>query len=254
MIILYCKARHVPRRSSSRRRGKSKTRSKAPVALWLLIGLFFGMLGTIIAYAFLNQEWPLAKPNTEINQKLLLRNTTLENASTPSRKTNLAQKKAAHHRFEFYRLLPGMEVPIPEEDLPRSQNIPKLAAPLATKSITAPKSSVPSSTVAAGMPPSSRPLKSLPPSKAKLAKVQTKLAAAQYLIQVNAYRTLPAAESLQSRLTLQGFKARIQKIAMEDGIWFRVIVGPFPSETMALHQKNRLSKQQIHGILILQRQ
>ena len=82
---------------------------------------------------------------------------------------------------------------------------------------------------------------------------QTKVAAPQYLIQTAAYRALTSAEKLKSQLLSQGFSPKIQKIEAEDGIWYRVIVGPFPSETIALHQKKRLSKSHIQGILILQR-
>ena len=87
----------------------------------------------------------------------------------------------------------------------------------------------------------------------KLAEVQRKMAAAQYVIQVGAYRESTTADQLKARLSAQGIAARIQKVAAEDGTWFRVSCGPFPSESMALNQKKRLEKQQINGILILQR-
>ena len=61
------------------------------------------------------------------------------------------------------------------------------------------------------------------------------------------------AEELKSRLVLQGFRPHIQKVRVQEDIWFRVTLGPFSTETMALKQKKQLEKHQIRGILFLQR-
>ncbi len=125
----------------------------------------------------------------------------------------LAEKKQSA-RFEFYQLLPGMEVPLPETTANTTSN----------------------------------------GAKPTLAKTETKLAAAQYLVQAGSFRELLHAESLKQRLHEQGLSAKIQQIEAEDGVWFRVTLGPFSSETMALTHKSRLAREKIPGILILQRQ
>lgn len=195
-----------------------------------MTGLLIGTLGITAIFLFVTGKWPLDKFNTKFNSNTLIRqsNAILPNSTTPKNsrkskstearysKTHEPQKEPA--RFEFYQLLPGMEVPLPET--------PKEIATNTSK----------------------------PTLKPTLAKTETKLAAAQYLVQAGNFRALINAESLKKRLHLQGLFAKIQKIEAEDGVWFRVTLGPFPSETIALSQKSRLAKEKIPGILILQRQ
>jgi cell division protein FtsN len=217
------KGQHAHRISPHSRRSKSNASSPWG---WLMTGMLIGILGIAAIFLFVTGKWPLDKFKTPSNPNPLIResNAMLPNStakknsrkpkSTETRhsKTHAPQKESA--RFEFYQLLPGMEVPLPET-----------ATETATHS-----------------------------TKPTLAKTETKLAAAQYLVQAGNFRTLVNAESLKERLHLQGLSAKIQKIEAEDGVWFRVTLGPFPSETTALSQKNRLAKEKIPGILILQRQ
>ena len=201
-----------------------RRKPRSAIGLWLLVGVLVGVLISVGLYQLLiHQSWFEATTNQESHP-------TLKKKSKAPRKPSI---KAEAPRFEFYQLLPGMEVPIEaapsEVKAPLAAATSEVKAPLATATIKP------------------RPLiKAVP-------ETQTKVAAPQYLIQTAAYRALIPAEKLKSQLISHGFSPRIQKIEAEDGIWYRVIVGPFPSETMALHQKNRLAKSHIQGILILQR-
>jgi cell division septation protein DedD len=221
------KSQHAHRISPTSRRSKSN--ASTPWR-WLMMGMLIGTLGITAIFLFVTGKWPLNKFNLPFNVNPLIResNAILPNSTTiknsrkpksteaPHSKTQAPQKESA--RFEFYQLLPGMEVPLPET----------------TKEIVTHTSK--------------------PTLKPALAKTETKLAAAQYLVQAGNFRALVNAESLKERLHLQGLFAKIQKIDAENGVWFRVTLGPFPSETIALSQKSRLAKEKIPGILILQRQ
>jgi cell division protein FtsN len=212
-------------RTSASTRG-SKSANASNHWTWLMTGMLIGILGITAIFLFVTGKWPLDKFNTKPNLNPLIRqsnailpnSTTKKNAPKPTlrearhSKTKAQKKEPA--RFEFYQLLPGMEVPLPEAETETASN------------------------------------KSTP----SLAKTEKKLAAAQYLIQAGAFRNLDQAESLKKRLLLKEVTSRIQKVEAEDGVWFRVTLGPFSSETIALSEKSRLAKQKIPGTLILQRQ
>lgn len=212
------KGRQAHRTLPNTRRSKSANTSNHWI--WLMTGMLLGILGITAIFLFVTGKWPLDKfnPNTLIRQSntLVSNNAPKKNAQKATQKSKIVTQKKEPVRFEFYQLLPGMEVPLPE--------------------------------------PATETASNNPITKPTLAKTETKLAAAQYLIQAGTFRALSNAESLKKRLDLKGMSAKIQKIDAEDGIWFRVTLGPFSSETMALSQKSRLAKEKIPGILILQRQ
>jgi len=214
-MAVYCMAAYR-NKTPVRRSGRHARRVRASVSPawnWLMMGILIGILGVFAIYLCTTDKDTLKQWLSAKQPKI---KTLAKNIATKP-PTKVAQKKAPKERFEFYQLLPGMEVPIPDTDHDGLK--PKISA-----------------------------------EKPTTPQTQTKLAAAQYLIQAGTFRGLTQAESLKRRLTQQGMAARIQKIEAEDGFWFRVTVGPFASESMAITHKNRLAKQKIQGILILQRQ
>lgn len=183
---------------------------------WLVTGMLIGILGITAIFLFATGKWPLNKFKSVSDANPLIRES---NAVLPTHTKKHSPKpkskpKKESARFEFYQLLPGMEVPLPEATTETAANA----------------------------------------TKPTLAKTEKKLAAAQYLVQAGNFRELVNAESLKQQLQGQGLSAKIQKIEAEDGMWFRVTLGPFQSEAIALIQKNRLAREKIPGILILQRQ
>lgn len=91
-------------------------------------------------------------------------------------------------------------------------------------------------------------------SKPHEAKVQTKIAAIQYIVQAGLFPEPQKADELKAKLTLQGFNTHIQKVRNQAGkVGYRVTLGPFSEEPAALLQKQKLQDQKINGILILQR-
>jgi len=207
-----------------------RRKPRSLIGLWLLIGVLGGVLISVALYQlFIHPSWFEATAKKESYQ-------TSKKKSKAPRKLPV---KAQTPRFEFYQLLPGMEVPI--EEAPSETKVPSEAKIPNTVKIPS-EAKMPIAAIA-------KPQPLIKPAP----ETHTKVAAPQYLIQTAAYRAFISAEKLKSQLISQGFSPRIQKIEAEDGIWYRVIVGPFPSETMALHQKNRLAKSHIQGILILQR-
>jgi cell division protein FtsN len=115
-------------------------------------------------------------------------------------------------RFDFYTLLPEMEVVVPEQEISAGlkQTAPPVqkAAPVEEASPAAP-----------GKPP-----KQAVPAAAKPAKP----AAATYYLQVGSFRNGAQAERFKAELALQGMQTSIQKVTINNkDTYHRVRVGPF---------------------------
>ncbi len=246
-IANYRKGRQARSVPNHKKRSRSNGYSVSYVWLWLLSGAFVGILGITSAYLLLTGKWSLDKLKPDAAIKLSPKKL---NAAKVQKQPALAAKKKSSPRFEFYQLLPGMEVPIPDPTSEQNKSSTPKLIPLTPK---APISAEESSLTPSRPAPSVSLKKPNTIEKPSLPKVQTKLAAAQYLIQAGAYRGLGSAEAFKTRLQRLGFHPRLQKVEAEDGTWFRIIIGPFPSEIIASKHKNTLAKQRIEGILILQR-
>lgn len=105
-------------------------------------------------------------------------------ASTPS---------ATSPQYDFYRMLPRLNVPVPHDD-----NHPSHAPPAAA--------SVP--VHAAGGGPS-------------------------YLLQVGSYRSSAEADQVRARLARAGIAAEVQRVAAGSGTWNRVRIGPLTDAELA---------------------
>ena len=260
--------RNQQRRRQARRSSKTirqkQGRKKASFAwICLLTGMFIGVLGISLVYQQLHQS-PSIHTLLPTEAKLKARTNAIKPKkmqlfSTEGRPIakNTAKEKMDHatrKHFEFYQLLPGMEVPITEAVEDSKPLYTQPANPQSTIALAKKKAaSVPASATPA---PAEKPVlkQLLKTPSPKLPKVLRKLAAAQYLLQVDAFKSADTANALRIRLASQGFASRVNKVEAEDGVWYRVTLGPYPSETMALKQKSLLERHKIHAILILQRQ
>ncbi len=98
-------------------------------------------------------------------------------------------------RFEFYTLLPEMEVAVPEEELRADPAPPSVATP--------------------------------PPAATGAASAAAS-AGASYLLQVGSFRRREDAERLRAQLALLGMEANIQTVSIDGHqTWHRVRVGPY---------------------------
>ncbi len=222
-------ARHSKKHALRRR--STRKRSSFPKGLGWLLCLFAGILAFAVLYAkYESKETNTLKkaPEKALVEKRRVPHKTHRQATgvigTP--------KEEVAQRFEFYQLLPGLEVPLPDPIDPA----PTVLRPLRSADTEKKATPHPSKTKSAPVAP-----------------VYSKQAASHYMIQAKAYRDRESAEQLKKRLIALGFKTRNQMVEAEDGTWFRVMIGPFEFETMALEQKKRLAQHHIQGILILQR-
>ncbi len=72
----------------------------------------------------------------------------------------------------------------------------------------------------------------------------------EYLLQVGAFREAGAAEQRRAELILSGMQAQTKSIGVEDGVLYRVIVGPFPTMAETRRVMGELQARQIAPILL----
>ncbi len=60
-----------------------------------------------------------------------------------------------------------------------------------------------------------------------------------YFLQAGSYRSSPDAERVQAQLARQGISASVQRVALDNDVWYRIRIGPIKD----LNQLNRLRQQ-----------
>ncbi len=72
----------------------------------------------------------------------------------------------------------------------------------------------------------------------------------EYLVQAASLRASEAAAALREQLMAQGLPANYEKVVISSGTWYRVTVGPFPTEVEANRALTRLREQKLTPRLI----
>ena len=260
--------RHTRRNQSSRTKSRYRSSSSSLTWVWILVGILIGICSAVGTYTFINnaQDKRQAQAKSSIHSSHPKTFAEKSNRASPKKEKNNAQ------RFEFYTLLPGMEIQLPDKNLPNSsapQPTLKTSQPINTVHQTSqpktsqsnpPHSAHNTQNLSHDSQPNRETLNMSEHTQQKIndQKVDIKdkksMATAQFIVQAGIFQGLNQADELKAKLTLQGFNTRIQKVKTEEGqTWFRVTLGPFATEDQALKQKKHLEDQKIHGILILQR-
>jgi cell division protein FtsN len=103
----------APRDYKHRRKSKKKSK-RARGWLWFVTGLLVGVAGTLIAEF---QEYFSAEGVVEAVRDATRSDPPAASAASAAKEP---QKKAKRPRFEFYTMLPEMEVAVPEHELTRA--------------------------------------------------------------------------------------------------------------------------------------
>lgn len=73
-----------------------------------------------------------------------------------------------------------------------------------------------------------------------LPKMTSSLTKKQYYIQTGTFHKLTEADELKAKLMLQNFESTIESSFINGINWYKVLLGPFPSEEVALTKKQQL--------------
>ena len=115
-------------------------------------------------------------------------------------------------KFEFYTLLPEMEVVVPDEDLPAPKPAP-LESATEDESATAAESG-----------------EATEPEGEERTRSEEAVApgSGHYILQVASFRSMKEADGLKAQLALLGFRPVVQGVAINSNEkWFRVRIGPY---------------------------
>ena len=168
-----------------RRRGDSKSHGLA----WFLAG---AVAGGLVTWVVLGRD-PAAEQVRATVERTVGRSIGVDTTEPPPKP-----------KFEFYTLLPEMEVVVPDEDL---------AAP-------APARAESSDTVET---PTSAAVEDDAPGDPEPA-----LKSGHYILQVASFKSMRDADGLKAQLILLGFQPVVQTVAIDsDEKWHRVRIGPY---------------------------
>jgi cell division protein FtsN len=204
---------------------KQATRNGSPGAaawpawVWLALGV---LLGLGIATLLLLQGWAptLRKSNSpQPNPQA-----TAPRPSEPA-VADETKKPAAKKNYDFYSVLPEMEVVIPDAELSAKARAEQQRQQSAAQN-----------PAATGTP--------APPEPAVAA------SGARYVLQAGSYPDPKAAEELKAKLALSGFVARVQSVNVNGKTWHRVRVGPYSSASDVETAKAGLSEAGINAIAL----
>jgi cell division protein FtsN len=183
-------------KNSGRASAKRKPRQSAPASAWFLAGLALGMGAAVAVHLYHVRLAPQLPPAAA-------QPAPVQDAETPA--------AGSRPRFEFYKILPEMEVVVPEDE---------------ERALTSRPPQKPADTGAA-------------PNKDR------------YLLQVASFQNHADADRLKAQLALLGLEAGIQTVEIRDGqTWHRVRVGPFSDRTEITAVRERLRTNGIKAVLL----
>ena len=132
--------------------------------------------------------------------------------ATPDLEETTQQSSHIKPTFDFYQLLPKIEVPGPN------------TAPATTRPITEPT------------PPATKPLQT--PSTTR------------YVLQVASFKSFTDADALKAKLSLLGLQVNVRHYEANDHQdWYRVWIGPYASQDDAHEAQQRLHREHINSLL-----
>lgn len=212
---------------ATKRRGAQRSGTSAAWARGFFTGLASGGLAAAVVYFSVLSPNPAALP---------------DNAPKPTDTATAKAISGPKPKFEFYTILPELEVPVPDQpsgDTRQTSLPPALQTP-------PPPSQGTVAPGAAGAP--TQPLpdpQALPPASPSAA-----VSSGRYILQAGSSRNGADAERLRASLALQGMVAQVQPVNINGETWHRIRVGPFASLAEADAARRQLHAAKINTMLL----
>ena len=173
-----------------KKRSSAKSSSIIPAWIWLTLGILIGL--GIAMFTGSNVG-------------------NVEQAATPP-ESSITTEPTTKRKFDFYTLLPELEIVIPQEE--------------------------------------TRPPKQKPSSPPTTTSDQQSDYKGGYLLQAGSFQQFNEADSLKARLALIGVEANIQSVEVNKTKWHRVQIGPSKDRKTLENLRKRLKSSQIDTILL----
>jgi cell division protein FtsN len=208
-------------RDYKHRATRKKKRAKLSPLVGVLAGLLIGLFVAFLVYI---------KSQATPGEPVYIQE-TLPPAATSQADEGEAVPAPPKPRFDFYTLLPEMEIVIPEEEITKSlKQTPPPAAKPATTAAPPPQATVKPAV----------PAKPAPPATPKPAPSGT------YYLQVGSFSESAKADRFRAELAMMGMQTSIQKVTINNkDTYHRVRVGPFGTLNELDKTRQRLKKKGI---------
>ena len=190
-----------------------KQKKSLPGFVWLLSGLAIGLFVAFIVYLDKQPENE-TDFGTAVQQELekLKQQAKQDSSEKSSAQQSEQSTEKKEQKFNFYTILPELEVLIPESE----------TRPPEVKTTTSPTSS------------------GTQPTASKDATL--------YVLQVGSFQNLADAEKLKANLAFLGMQADIQKVVVNRQSWHRVRTGPYHDKKQLYQSQKLLKKNDIPAI------
>ncbi|MDH3934366.1 MAG: SPOR domain-containing protein [Gammaproteobacteria bacterium] len=197
----------MPRDYKHRARKRKKRNTLSPLA-GVIGGLLIGLFVAFLVYLKMQGK---PDPHVYLQQSIPAPAATVEQDVREVRKEQQDTiPPPPKPRFDFYTLLPEMEVVIPEQEITAALKQPP-----------------PPAAVAAPVEEASKPVAAIPAPKPAPAKT-AKPASGTFYLQVGSFRNSAQAERFKAELAMQGMQTSIQTVTINNkDTYHRVRVGPF---------------------------
>jgi cell division protein FtsN len=184
----------------------ARGKKSSPAWAWLLTGMLIGLFAAFLIYL---NDTRTGAPRAR------------KEAHAPAQEQAQKGDKSGA-RFDFYTILPDLEIPVPDitEILPDKSGRPE----------------APEDGQGATHSPATTTPKAIEPGS--------------YILQVGAFRSLEEADRLKASLALQGISAHIESADINGTTWHRVRVGPFTSMGELNDTNNKLKRKGINAMLL----
>ncbi|MEP6881983.1 MAG: SPOR domain-containing protein [Dokdonella sp.] len=180
------------------------SRSAIPAWIWLGVGV---LLGLVVALVFLGSDWaPMLRKKTGPQPN--------PEAVAP-RETDapIVEAKDKRKNYDFYSVLPEMEVVIPDAEISAKAR------------------------AEAAQPPANATTPAVTPN-------------ARYLLQAGSYPTTKGADEVKAKLAILGFIAQVTPVTINGKTWNRVRLGPYASASELETAKTSLADNGISAIAL----
>ncbi|MCW8855119.1 MAG: SPOR domain-containing protein [Gammaproteobacteria bacterium] len=176
-----------------------------PGYIWLLAGLAIGLFASFLLFLEKQPEEKLSFKDAVIQE---LEKVSAAKPDNKNSTENTTKKTSSEPRFDFYTILPELEVFIPESEITRKTNNKKTVEPS-------------NDTTSSGK---------------------------QYLLQAGSFNDPADANRLKATLALMGVESTIQSVNIKNDTWHRVRIGPFNNSTRLHDTLSTLKQNNIHAM------
>lgn len=199
-----------------------KQKKSLPGYIWLLSGLGIGLFVAFIIYLDKQPENETDFGDAvqieleKLKQQANKQQDSYQKSGPDAQTTEDTTQKKKEQKFNFYTLLPELEVLIPESETRPPENKRNIKPAKKDKVINTNNNTI-----------------------------STKK---QYVLQVGSFQNLNDAEKLKANLAFLGLTANIQHVTVNKQAWHRVRTGPYKNKQQLYKNQKKLKRNDIHSI------